>query len=84
METFIGSIMYFPFGWGSAPRGWAECKGQLMSIAQNTALFSLIGTQFGGDGVQTFALPNIAPMKSANGHDIRAFISLEGIYPSRD
>lgn len=84
METFIGSIMYFPFLWHDAPRGWAECKGQLMSIAQNTALYSLLGTQFGGDGIQTFALPKIEPIKSANGQDIKAFICLEGIYPSRD
>jgi len=45
----------FPF----APQGWAFCNGQLLSIAQNTALFSLLGTQYGGDGVRTFALPNL-------------------------
>ena len=52
------------------PRGWALCNGQLMSISQNTALFSILGTTYGGDGVQTFALPNYmgrAPMHWGNG-----------------
>src|SRR5262245_7299612 len=57
MEAFIGTIMMF--GGNFAPRGWAFCNGQLMSIAQNTALFSILGTTYGGDGVTTFALPNM-------------------------
>ena len=57
METFIGTIMLFGFDF--APVGWAKCDGQLMSITQNTALFSLLGTRYGGDGVNTFALPNL-------------------------
>ena len=55
-EPFLGMIQYFAFDF--APRGWANCNGQLMSIAQNSALFSLLGTQFGGDGRTTFALPD--------------------------
>ncbi len=47
------------FGFGIIPRGWAQCNGQTLSINQNEALFSLIGTIYGGDGVQTFALPNL-------------------------
>jgi microcystin-dependent protein len=47
------------FGFQFAPNGWALCNGQLLSIAQNTALFSLLGTNYGGDGVSTFALPNL-------------------------
>jgi microcystin-dependent protein len=47
------------FGGNFAPRGWAFCNGQLMSIAQNTALFSILGTTYGGDGMTTFALPNL-------------------------
>ncbi|HVZ52487.1 MAG TPA: tail fiber protein [Pseudolabrys sp.] len=47
------------FGGNFAPRTWAFCNGQLMSIAQNQALFSLLGTTYGGDGIQTFALPNM-------------------------
>ena len=46
-------------GFNFAPTGWALCDGQLLAISQNTALFSLLGTQFGGDGVTTFALPNL-------------------------
>ncbi|HEY0801712.1 MAG TPA: tail fiber protein, partial [Steroidobacteraceae bacterium] len=47
------------FGGNFPPSGWALCDGQLMAISQNTALFSLLGTQYGGDGVQTFALPDL-------------------------
>jgi len=47
------------FGGNFAPRNWALCNGQLMSIAQNTALFSLLGTTYGGDGITTFALPDL-------------------------
>ena len=46
-------------GWNFAPRGFAMCNGQLMSISQNSALFSLLGTNFGGDGQQTFGLPDL-------------------------
>lgn len=68
MEVFLGTIM--PFGFNFAPQGWATCSGQLVSIAQNTALFALLGTTYGGDGVQTFALPNLQgrlPMGMGNG-----------------
>ncbi len=57
MEPFIAQIMFF--GGNFAPRGWAFCDGQIMSIAQNTALFSLLGTTFGGNGQTTFALPDL-------------------------
>lgn len=50
------------FGFNFPPKGWAFCNGQLMSISQNTALFSLIGTYYGGDAKSTFALPNIQGM----------------------
>lgn len=56
-EPFIGEIRMF--GGNFAPRGWAFCNGQLLSIAQNTALFSLLGTTYGGNGQTTFALPNL-------------------------
>ena len=56
-DQFLGEIRVFPYIF--APLGWAMCQGQLMSIAQNTALFSLLGTQFGGDGRTTFGLPNL-------------------------
>ena len=56
-KPFLGQITLFPYNF--APFGWALCQGQLLSIAQNTALFSLLGTQFGGDGRTTFALPDL-------------------------
>ena len=56
-EPFIGEIKIFGFDF--PPRGYMSCAGQLLSIAQNTALFSLLGTTYGGNGVQTFALPNL-------------------------
>lgn len=56
-EPFIGEMIWVPYNF--APKGWAFCSGQLLSIAQNTALFSLLGTQYGGDGRTTFALPNM-------------------------
>jgi len=56
-EPYIGEIRCFGFNF--APIDWAFCNGQLMSIAQNQALFSIIGTTYGGDGVSTFALPNL-------------------------
>lgn len=57
MEPFLGQLALFGFNF--VPRGWAACNGQLMSIAQNSALFSLLGTTYGGDGVTTFGLPDL-------------------------
>jgi microcystin-dependent protein len=57
IEPFLGEIMMW--GGNYAPRGWAFCNGQMLSISQNTALFCVIGTQFGGDGRTTFALPDM-------------------------
>lgn len=57
MDPFIGQIMMFAGNF--APRGWALCNGQLLSIAQNTALFSILGTTYGGNGQTTFALPDL-------------------------
>lgn len=56
-EPFIGEIKIFGFNF--APRGYATCSGQILAIAQNTALFSLLGTTYGGNGQTTFALPNL-------------------------
>jgi microcystin-dependent protein len=57
MEPFVGQIQ--SFGFNFAPRGWAFCNGQLLAISSNTALFSLLGTYYGGNGVSTFALPDL-------------------------
>src|SRR5687768_794951 len=75
-DPFVAEIRMFGFNF--APRGWAFCDGQLMPISQNTALFSLLGTTYGGDGKTTFALPDLrgsAPMFFGQGpglslHDI--------------
>jgi microcystin-dependent protein len=56
-EPFLGMIIIVPYNF--APRGWAFCNGQILSISQNTALFSLLGTTFGGNGQTTFALPDL-------------------------
>ncbi len=67
-DPFLAEIRMF--GGTFAPRGWALCNGQLMAISQNTALFSLLGTTYGGDGRVTFALPNLqgsTPMQQGQG-----------------
>jgi len=56
-DPFVAEIRIFPFNF--APKGWAWCNGQLLPISQNTALFSLLGTTYGGDGKSTFALPDL-------------------------
>jgi microcystin-dependent protein len=68
-EPFLSEIRIFSFGF--APKGWALCNGQLLPINQNQALFSLLGTTFGGDGRVNFALPNLqgnVPIHVGNGH----------------
>jgi microcystin-dependent protein len=67
-DPFVAEIRIFPFNF--APKGWAWCDGQLLPISQNTALFSLLGTTYGGDGKSTFALPDLqgsAPMHPGQG-----------------
>jgi microcystin-dependent protein len=67
-DPFVAEIRIFPFNF--APRGWAWCDGQLMPLSQNTALFSLLGTTYGGNGKDNFALPDLqgrAPMHPGQG-----------------
>ena len=67
-DPFVGEIRMF--GGNFAPTGWAMCNGQLLPISQNTALFSLLGTQYGGNGTSNFALPNLqglTPMHQGQG-----------------
>ena len=67
-DPFVAEIRIFPFNF--APRGWAWCDGQLLPLSQNTALFSLLGTTYGGNGMSNFALPNLqgrAPMHPGQG-----------------
>jgi len=56
-DPFVAEIRIFPFNF--APKGWAFCDGQLLPLSQNTALFSLLGTTYGGDGKSNFALPDV-------------------------
>jgi microcystin-dependent protein len=68
MDPFVAEIRIFPFNF--APKGWAWCDGQLLPLSQNTALFSLLGTTYGGDGKSNFALPDMqgnAPMHPGQG-----------------
>jgi len=67
-DPFVAEVRIFPFNF--APKGWAFCNGQLMPISQNTALFSLLGVTYGGDGKSNFALPNLqgrTPMQAGQG-----------------
>lgn len=67
-DPFLSQIQIFPFNF--PPKGWAFCNGQILSISQNTALFSLLGTFYGGNGVSNFALPDLqsrAPLKFGQG-----------------
>jgi microcystin-dependent protein len=71
MEPFLGQILLVAFSF--APKGWALCNGQLLPINQNQALFSLLGTYYGGDGRTNFALPNLqgrVPLHQGNTHVI--------------
>ena len=79
-QSFLGEIspVAFPF----APRGWAMCAGQVMAISQNQALFSLLGTTYGGDGVSTFALPKAKKLTTTNKIPLTQCINVEGIFPS--
>jgi len=83
MDQTIGEIQLFAGNF--APYGWAFCDGKAIPIMQNTALFSILGTQYGGDGRVTFQLPNLAPLKEADGGQtpIRYIIALQGIFPRR-
>ncbi len=75
MDQFLGEIAIFGFNF--PPKGWASCNGQLLSIQQNTALFSLIGTTFGGDGITNFALPNLqgrVPIHAGRGTGLSPYV----------
>jgi len=74
MEPYLGSLLLVAFNF--APTGWALCNGQLLQISQYTALFSLLGTTYGGDGVTTFALPDLrgrVPISSGQGPGLQNY-----------
>jgi microcystin-dependent protein len=73
-DPFVAEIRIFPFNF--APKGWAFCNGQLLPLSQNTALFSLLGTTYGGDGKSNFALPNLqgsAPIHAGQGQGLSLY-----------
>ena len=77
-DQFVAEIRIFPFNF--APQGWAFCNGQLIPISQNTALFSLLGTMYGGDGKATFALPDLqgrAPLMPGQGPGLSLYVTGE-------
>jgi microcystin-dependent protein len=78
MDPILGQLVLLPFSW--SPKGWMPCDGRTLPINQYQALFSLLGTTYGGDGQTTFALPNLKG--PANG--LQYSIAAVGIYPSRD
>jgi microcystin-dependent protein len=73
-DPFVAEIRIFPFNF--APKGWAFCDGQLLPLSQNTALFSLLGTYYGGDGKSNFALPDLqgkAPVHAGQGQGLTEY-----------
>ncbi len=82
-DPFLGEIDTFPYNF--CPKNWAPLDGQLLSISQNIALFSLLGTTYGGNGTTTFALPLAKPVLTlTQGASLIQCISLTGIFPSRN
>jgi microcystin-dependent protein len=73
-SPFVATVQMFPFNF--APKGWAFCAGQLLPLSQNTALFSLLGTTYGGDGKSTFGLPNMqgnSPLQPGQGSGLSLY-----------
>lgn len=82
MDPYIGQIQLFPYNF--EPRGWVLCDGRTMQIMPNQALYSLIGTTFGGNGATEFKLPdlrNANPLATTN--QMKYYIAVEGLYPMR-
>ena len=80
-DTYLGDVRAMSFNF--APQGWAPCKGQLLPVAQNRALFSLLGTTYGGDGQTNFGLPNLPGVPAQNGAALTYCICLNGSYPTQ-
>jgi len=85
MDPFLGEIRLFGFNF--APIGWAACDGSVLPISQNTALFSLLGTMYGGNGTTSFALPDLraqVPFPANTGTTGTYCIAVQGVFPSRN
>lgn len=83
MEGTLGEIRIFAGSF--APENWLFCQGQILPINQNQALFSLLGTTYGGNGTQNFALPNLPPLAEIEGapNNLQYIICVSGYYPVR-
>lgn len=79
MDYYLGEIELFPYSF--VPMGWLLCNGTTLNIVQNSALYSLIGNKFGGNGTTTFALPNLLNDSPVAG--MSYYICISGIYPIR-
>lgn len=79
-EPFIGEITMFAGTF--APRGWAFCDGQTVPISSNQALFSILGTNYGGDGRTNFKLPDLTKQARSLG-GVKYIIAMQGVFPSR-
>ena len=80
MDPILGQIQLFAFNF--APKGWMFCDGKMLQISMYTAVFSLVGTTYGGDGKSTFALPNLKGKEPIAGSSY--CICVQGIYPARE
>ena len=80
-EPYLGQIQTFPYTF--CPAGWAPLNGQILPITGNTALFSLLGFDYGGDGKTNFALPLAKPIYTLTGRPLLQCISLQGVFPAR-
>jgi microcystin-dependent protein len=81
-NPYLGEIQTFAFNF--CPSGWVPLNGQLLAISQYEALFNLLGTTYGGDGVNTFAVPKWGPIRVANGATLQPCIALQGVFPSQN
>lgn len=79
MDSILGQITQFAFFF--VPTGWMVCEGQTLNISSYQALFSLLGTTYGGNGTTTFCLPNLSNASLFQG--MKYYIAIQGIYPSR-
>ena len=80
-SPYLGDVRAMSFTF--APRGWAQCHGQLLPVTQNRGLFALLGTTFGGDGQTNFGLPALAGVPAQNGAQLTYCICLDGTFPTQ-
>lgn len=80
MDDLMGRIQLFPYSY--APMGWLQCQGHILSVQQNSALFALLGNQFGGNGSTTFGIPNLQGASPVTGMEY--FMCTAGIFPTRE